>query len=289
MSPRLTSSSRRLSFLNKLSLTGPVWLASDIHLGPDNPKTSSAFFDFLANARQQAQALILLGDIFNAWIGDDWIDDPPCWLSEALASLKQTGQTMPLFLMPGNRDFLMGKRLVGILQATLLDSPTILELTSSPESTVTGQDRYLLAHGDEFCTLDHQYQRFRAIVRNKSIQSLFLALPLSVRSRIANRARQASLQTVRPIHDPRYDVQDDAIISLLQKHGLHDCIHGHTHKPGKFQLGKPMQTQSGNIAQGWQRWVLPDWECDHPSQPGQQRRGGWIILEHGRPPQPMSI
>src|SRR5690606_10130653 len=142
---------------NKLAIPGVLWVASDIHLGTAVPQTARAFYAFLEQARHQADALILCGDIFDAWIGDDpALCTPPGWLAQALAQLRATAQAMPLYLVRGNRDFLMGQALADALGARLLDAPAVLD---------TDAGAILLAHGDEFCTDDLAYQRFRRIVR----------------------------------------------------------------------------------------------------------------------------
>jgi UDP-2,3-diacylglucosamine hydrolase len=278
--------------LNKLSLGEPVWLASDIHLGPDNPLTAEKFYTFLARAREQAGALILLGDIFNVWIGDDWTQHPPVWLEKAIRELQHTGQTIPLYLLGGNRDFLISQKLAKVVQAQLLESATVLEVTARSTASPQTVQRYLIAHGDEFCTADHAYQRFRRLVRNKTVQRIFLSLPLSVRNAIAMRARKASLETERAPYDASYDVQDSSLSAILLCEQLDTCIHGHTHRPGHFPVqARPQNpSQTFDTANTLSRWVLPDWEFDgHESQnttlPGAspakhvQARGGWIEID----------
>ena len=282
--------------MNRVSLGGPVWLASDIHLGSHNPRTSDAFYEFLARARQQSSALILLGDIFDVWIGDDWIIQPPAWLDTALEHLRLTAKTIPLWLMGGNRDFLIGTKLANHLGAHLIESACILEVKppEDPRPNATGIQRFLLAHGDEFCTADRAYQRFRTVVRNPAIQTLFLALPLSVRRRIASKARTSSMQTVRSPYDASYDVQDQALAETLRRVELATCIHGHTHRPGLYPIaqlaGSP---EPSKTPQPMHRWVLPDWECDYPEQnqpetcgktkQGTAMRGGWMQIDQDGP------
>lgn len=286
-----------------MSLGGPVWLASDIHLGSHNPRTSDAFYKFLAHARRQSSALILLGDIFDAWIGDDWIRQPPDWLQTALDHLQLTANTIPLWLMGGNRDFLIGAELAQSLGAHLIESPCVLEVviseahpsetTNATEKAQTTQ-RFLLAHGDEFCTADRAYQRFRSVVRNHAVQRLFLTLPLTWRTRIASRARASSMQTVRSPYDASYDAQDEAIAKRLVQTGLSTCIHGHTHRPGTYPvLMRSSLANRSTSSDTMTRWVLPDWECDHlqtdrhetcPDASQQSAvRGGWIQIDQQGP------
>ena len=255
------SSLRKPLSLNKILVEGPAWLASDIHLGPENPKTADMFFDFLDKAGAHAGALFLLGDIFDVWIGDDWADAPPEWLAQSLAHLKETSERVPLFIGHGNRDFLMGHRLAKKVGARLLDDQCILQL---PHQSV------LLAHGDEFCTTDRAYQRFRKVVRHPLTQKLYLSLGLKQRMAIAQRARQKSMQSQAKTHDIWHDVTLESIDEALAKADTHTLIHGHTHRPGHYVdaiNGKPVD-----------RWVLPDWEADH-LQAGQTTRGGWLVID----------
>ncbi len=245
--------------MNKLALRGAVWVASDIHLGEAVPETARAFCDFLDRARRQADALILCGDIFDAWIGDDHaLRDPPDWLAAALDALRATAADLPLWLARGNRDFLMGRALADALGARLLDTPAVLD---------TDAGTILLAHGDEFCTDDLAYQRFRRIVRTPWIQHLFLALPLSLRRAIAARARARSRQARRSKSMAIMDVNAAAVARALRDAGCTTLIHGHTHRPAIH----PMDLD-GRAAR---RYVLPDWEFDRDPPP----RGGWIEID----------
>lgn len=266
------SSSRRLSSLNELSFGEPVWLASDIHLGAHNPRTSAAFYEFLALASEKANALILLGDIFDVWIGDDWANHPAPWLQTALLNLQQTAKAIPLWLMGGNRDFLIGDSLTRQLGAHHLGSQCILQILPTDRPCGAATERYLLVHGDEFCTADRSYQRFRAIVRNPMVQAAFLRLPLRLRRSIARRARQTSMQNQKSPDFSWLDVQDTALSARLDKLGIAACIHGHTHRPGHYQV------QSVSAPDKLSRWVLPDWECDHLEM-GESPRGGWIQVD----------
>ncbi len=240
-------------------MRGTVWVASDIHLGEAVPETARAFYGFLDRARRQADALILCGDLFDAWIGDDHaLREPPAWLAAALRELGATARAIPLWLARGNRDFLMGRALADALGARLLGAPAVLDTDAGP---------VLLAHGDEFCTDDLAYQRFRRIVRTPWIQHVFLALPLGVRRAIAARARARSRQARRSKSMAIMDVNPAAVAQALRAAGCDTLIHGHTHRPAVHALDL-----DGRAAR---RYVLPDWEFDHDAPP----RGGWIEID----------
>ena len=255
------SSSKKPSSLNKLSFDKPIWLASDIHLGPDNPATAEHFFQFLDQASAHAGALLLLGDIFDVWIGDDCTKAAAPWLRTALDRLSKTAKHCPLWMGRGNRDFLMGERLTQHLGAHLLDEQVVLN--------VQGQT-LLVAHGDEFCTSDLKYQRFRRLVRNRLVQKLYLALSLSARQRIAQRARLQSMRSHANKSMQVMDVNPDAIVQAFSKTDVPALIHGHTHRPGHHHeliAGKPHD-----------RWVLTDWAFDHLPE-GSPVRGGGLMVD----------
>ncbi|MDN5842847.1 MAG: UDP-2,3-diacylglucosamine diphosphatase [Alcaligenaceae bacterium] len=244
--------------MNKLSLSGTVWVASDIHLGEETPKTARAFYRFLESACDQADALILCGDIFDAWIGDDHAQtDPPDWLAEALTQFRQTASRIPLWIGRGNRDFLMGPDLAELLGARLLPDRVVL-------STAAGD--MLLSHGDEYCTDDLAYQRFRRIVRTAWVQKAFLGLGLPTRRRIAAWARRRSKagRAGKSMHI--MDANPKAVIDALRKAGCDTAIHGHTHRPATQTL----QTPGGPVT----RIVLPDWDYEH-----EPARAGWLSLD----------
>src|SRR5690625_2875014 len=146
------------SLLNKQRIEGRLWLAADIHLGPHAPKTAAAFYDFLAQARTRADALILCGDIFEAWIGDDIIQTPPKWLKMAIQALQDCSQKTQLYLMQGNRDFLLRERFAQHVNAIWLPYEVIVK---------THQTYFLLTHGDQYCTNDTHYLRYRRIVHQR--------------------------------------------------------------------------------------------------------------------------
>ena len=245
-------------YLSKLQLHGNIWLAADIHLGPNSPKTAQAFYDFLLKARQEADALILCGDIFHAWVGSDLAMEPPGWLALAIQHFRQACQDIPIFFMRGNRDFLLDSRFARYVGAQLLDDQIILK---------TDLQSLVLTHGDELCTDDLKYQQFRQRVRNNTVQSWFLKLPLKWRLAIAGGLRQRSRKQQQTTSSYIGDVNEQSCIDLLNQHSQFLLIHGHTHRPAIHRL---TQASGPNLT----RIVLPDWEFEH-SQP---TRGGWLVL-----------
>lgn len=244
--------------LNRLQLPGTLWVASDIHLDAAMPRTATAFHEFLEQACGHAQALILCGDIFDVWIGDDHaLRQPPEWLAQSLVALRKTARAIPLYLVRGNRDFLMGQVLANMLCAHMLHAPVRLDTDAGP---------VLLAHGDEYCTDDISYQRFRRLVHNRMFRCGFLSLPLGVRRSLAGWARQRSQMAHRRKPFAIMDVNPQAVGQAMAEAGCQLMVHGHTHRPASHEL-----LVSGRPA--W-RHVLPDWDHDN----GQAPRGGWISI-----------
>ncbi|CAM5191561.1 UDP-2,3-diacylglucosamine diphosphatase [Oligella ureolytica] len=250
--------------LNKLSLTANVYLASDIHLGPSIPHTNQAFYEFLKLAAKQADSLILVGDIFHYWIGDDIaIQHPASWLVEAIQQLQAFAKQKPLYFVHGNRDFLMSHDFARYVGATLLDDESILE--------IDGQQVYL-SHGDELCTDDKGFMLFRYWTRKAWLQTLFFKLPIQWRIKIANRARDKSKAKQASISydNAMGEVADSAVNAIFRRYPeLNGMIHGHTHNPAKHPIDI-------NGKAYW-RLVLPDWELDH----GQPRSGFAILNKNG--------
>ncbi|MGY6273297.1 UDP-2,3-diacylglucosamine diphosphatase [Achromobacter denitrificans] len=248
--------------MNKISLPGSVWLASDLHLGPATPATSEAFLAFLQAAREEASALLLPGDIFDAWIGDDVIRAAPPWLAAVLAALRDTAARMPVWLGRGNRDFLIGEELAQALGAQLLPEPALLETDFGP---------ILLTHGDEFCTDDAAYQQFRQMVRDPRWQAEFLAKTIPERLAMAQQARGESQAANQAKSMEIMDVNAGAIEGAFRDTGVRVLIHGHTHRPARHVLDVG--------GRKCERWVLPDWDCDHAAPP----RGGWLVITRDGP------
>lgn len=200
-------------------------LISDLHLDPGRPGQTRAFFHFLANTATEAGALYILGDFFNVWIGDD--DDAPLCteVSHALKQLADSGTAV--YLMHGNRDFLMGEAWATACGATLIHEPH--ELRSGP-------GRFLLMHGDALCTRDTDYMAFRAMVRDPQWQQAFLARPLAERRAFAAQARAKSKTMSSNKPDDIMDVTPEEVERVLDHSGIATLVHGHTHRPAVHEL-----------------------------------------------------
>ena len=199
---------------------------SDLHLDPANPTIAEIFFYFLEHIAPNADALYILGDFFESYIGDD--DNHPFIKSIKHALSKAAEKGLSIFLMHGNRDFLIGEKFA-------LESG--LTLIPDPYSITLYNQRILLMHGDTLCTQDKSYQRFRKIVRWKLGQKiLFLSLPLRFREKLKNDLRKESETHNRYKSNSIMDVASDAVLNIMQKYQATFLIHGHTHKPAIHEL-----------------------------------------------------
>jgi UDP-2,3-diacylglucosamine hydrolase len=204
-----------------------TYFISDLHLSANEPQISELFLKFLEEEAKKADALYILGDFFARWIGDDNTDPHDQRITQALANFSETHHQIPIYIMHGNRDFLLGERFIQNSQCILLPDPTVIELYG---------DTVVLTHGDQLCTLDTSYQRFRRFVRHPWTKKFFLRLPLLIRSKIAQLlSRKASGHPIpqkKPQNfDRRWDVSTDAVYALLRRYKATGLIHGHTHKP----------------------------------------------------------
>lgn len=219
----------------------PVLLASDLHLAPERPAMVARFRRFLAEHARAAAALYLLGDLFEYWIGDDDAADP--FHASLLADLGDlAARGIAVSFLPGNRDFLLGSTVAARAGMRVLAEPVLVTLGGAPT---------LLMHGDALCTDDRSYQRYRAIVRNRAVQRVFLALPRAARRTLAHGLRRTSDAHTQLKRPAVMDVNAAAVEATLRSHGYPRLIHGHTHRPARHEL----------IVDGrrCERWVLPDW------------------------------
>lgn len=198
---------------------------ADLHLCTEEPAITAGFLRFLAGEARQADALYILGDLFEAWIGDDDPNPLHGQIAIALHSLVDSG--VPCYFIHGNRDFLLGKGFARQSGMTLLPQEKVLELY--------GQ-RVLIMHGDTLCTDDVGYQAFRAKVHQPWLQKLFLALPLYLRKRIAAKMRAGSKSSNSVKDMAIMDVNAQTVLHTLERHRVQHLIHGHTHRPAVHQL-----------------------------------------------------
>jgi UDP-2,3-diacylglucosamine hydrolase len=224
----------------------PHWRAidfvSDLHLAPELPRTAAAFLRYLAGSR--ADAVCLLGDVFEAWVGDDCRHQP--FEHDLVAGLAAASALRPLYFMAGNRDFLVGADLCADAGMTALPDPTCLQ--------AWGQ-RWLLCHGDAQCLSDTRYQAFRTQVRSDAWQRAFLARPLQDRVEAARAMRRES-RMQRATVETLGDLDAAACRVLLRQAGASVLLHGHTHRPAEHDLGA-----------GLCRVVLSDWDLDDDVAP----------------------
>lgn len=219
-----------------------ILFISDLHLDGARPDITHQFLEFLAGEGATAERLYILGDLFEAWVGDD---DPDPDKRRVLQALKKVSAKLPCFVMHGNRDFLIGKRFCAETGAQLIDDGTVVD--------VFGR-RVLLLHGDTLCTDDHAYQRLRRIVRNPLVQFGLRSLTLKQRQRIAARMRAGSKAHIEAMDKSSpyiMDVNSDAVAAAFRAYRVDCMIHGHTHRPAIHSL-----TVDGQPAT---RIVLGDW------------------------------
>jgi UDP-2,3-diacylglucosamine hydrolase len=210
---------------------------SDLHLGTERPASRQAFMRFLATHTHPGDELYILGDLFDAWLGDDDESSFAQSVVDALAARTRAG--VRICLMPGNRDLLLGARFAERVGATLLPDPCC--------RSIEGQ-RVLLAHGDALCSADHGYQRYRRFIRSPLTRRLLMTLPVAVRRRIAARLRRSSRTHTAAKPTPLLDVVPATVDDALLAHHARLLIHGHTHRPAR------------HVHTHGTRLVLGDWD-----------------------------
>lgn len=223
----------------------PTLFISDLHLSDERPDLTRAFLHFLDTRAAHADALYILGDLFEFWLGDDDDADVSITVVKALKKLTDTG--VKLYFTMGNRDFLVGKKFAKQTGCTLLDEETVINLHGKS---------VLLMHGDTLCTDDVKYLEFRRKVRNPLVQFIFRLLPLSLRKKIFYKVKSDSNTSKQKKNTMIMDVAQKAVTEVMQKHNVIQLIHGHTHRPAIH----PEENNHGK------RIVLGDWD-----------RNGWVL------------
>ncbi len=212
---------------------------SDIHLQSSEPANFQAWSRYLSEVK--ADALFILGDLFEVWVGDDLLDHPQADFERACLSLiHQTSLRLPVYWLVGNRDFLLNERAVQVSGMQALTDPCVVQ---------TGQERWLLSHGDALCLGDTDYQAFRQTVRSAAWQTAFSSQPLAQRLQTARDLRAQS-EARKAIQHTWVDVDNTEAVKWLDQHDCRVLIHGHTHQAACHRLTHDMT-----------RWVLSDWEA----------------------------
>jgi len=194
---------------------------SDLHLEADRPEIGEQFLDFLDEEAADAEALYILGDFFEYWVGDDDPDEYYASIKRSLRAFTDSG--VPTYFMHGNRDFMIGETFAEQTGVTILPDPYPLDLFGK---------RVLLSHGDALCTDDTEYQKVRTMTRNPDWQAMILAKPLEERIAIAKQARARSQDRNKTLSESIVDVNADAVRQTISEYGVEILLHGHTHRPG---------------------------------------------------------
>lgn len=213
---------------------------SDLHLNGEQPDTIGLFLDFLAGRAAQAESLYILGDLFEAWLGDDLLLPGYEPVLDAMKRLSENGT--PIIVMHGNRDFLLGERFEQLTGATLIDDPTVIDLYGTPT---------LLMHGDLLCTDDLPYQAMRRQLRDPQWIAAFLAKTPQERIDFARGLRERSRKETGEKAEAIMDVNAETVVHYMRQYGVTRLIHGHTHRPAVHRFDLDSQTAS--------RYVLNDW------------------------------
>ena len=218
---------------------------SDLHIDCSRPDILAGLFQFLDENKKNCNALYILGDLFEVWIGDDAVSDVKLEVSNKLSEFSQCGPSV--YILHGNRDFLIGSDYAKRCGATILEDHHIVS---------AGDENLLLLHGDTLCTDDAEYQQFRALVRNRSWQKDFLGKTVEERRNFAQKARNKSKSDMSLKSDSIMDVNQEEVLKLFKKYDVSKIMHGHTHRPAIHKLKVTSKNTSPQTAQ---RIVLGDW------------------------------
>lgn len=224
-----------------------ILLISDLHLEEKRPDITRAFLHFLATRAPQAEALYILGDFFEVWIGDDGMTPFQHEIAQALRTLSDSDTR--IYLMHGNRDFLIGKRFCREAGCILLSDPHKVQMGGEP---------VLLMHGDSLCTLDVGYMKLRRWLRNPLSLLILRNLPLSTRQKLARKLRNESRTQTQMKASEIVDVTPEEVAKVMTKYGVRTLIHGHTHRPAVHELNVNGQQARRIVLGDWdhQGWAL---------------------------------
>lgn len=260
--PLPSTSSQQVSNAFADAQLGAVCLISDLHLCTNMPKTLAQFQYFCQTIAPKFDTLIIMGDLFEYWLGDDASDANSAALCVINELSKLHSQNKKIGFIPGNRDFLLSDVFLQRAHMTLLPDPCVLSIH---------QSRVLLSHGDLLCTDDAPYQRLRFWVHKKWVQTILLSTPLKWRNALAQYLRQSS-QKMWDKNDPEQrirlqDVSQSTVNLWFNTYAVKTMIHGHTHCPKTHQINDTI------------RMVLPDWDCDDEKN----YRWGYVSWNHQSP------
>jgi UDP-2,3-diacylglucosamine hydrolase len=224
-----------------------ILLISDLHLEEERPDITRAFLHFLQTRARRAEALYILGDFFEVWIGDDGMSPFQQGIAAALRELSDSGTR--IFLMHGNRDFLIGRAFCRAAGCTLLKDPSLVRFNGEP---------VLLMHGDSLCTQDVGYMKLRRVLRNPLSLFILRHLPLATRHRLARKLRSESRAQTSMKAREIVDVTPEEVPRIMADHGVRTLIHGHTHRPAAHQLLVNEQPARRIVLGDWdkQGWAL---------------------------------
>lgn len=217
-----------------------ILFISDLHLNEDHPQAIEIFHQFLKTHAKQAQSLYILGDFFETWIGDDNLTSLNQRIIKALRETTDNG--LPIYIMHGNRDFLIGKQFLRATGCYKLPDEHVVNIYGTPT---------LLMHGDTLCTLDIKYLKARKKYHNWFVQKLFLLKSLKKRQNIAANLRQTSKKHISTLSENIMDVTQSEVESRMQKHGVLHLIHGHTHRQDVHQFELNSQAATRTVLGAW--------------------------------------
>jgi UDP-2,3-diacylglucosamine hydrolase len=227
---------------------------SDLHLEAARPDIGEQFIKFLSGEARDAEALYVLGDLFESWIGDDDPNSHYATMKLAIRSLVDHG--VPVFFMHGNRDFMIGEKFAEETGVSILPDPLVVDLYGEP---------VLLSHGDAWCTDDVQYMQIRAMTRNAEWQAMMLQKSLAERQAIAAAARAESVQHGESIDLSISDVNADAVEQAFVEHDINTILHGHTHRPNVHKLNADDRPATRIVLGDWyEQGSVVRWDADGP-------------------------
>ena len=235
---------------------------ADLHIDADSPDIAEQFLGLLESEALEADALYILGDLFESWIGDDDPNEHYATIKQAMRKLVDHG--VPVYFMHGNRDFMIGEDFAAETGVSILPDPYVLDIHGA---------RVLLSHGDAYCTDDVEYQEVRKMTRNPQWQAMMLAKPVQERLDFAARAREASMAHGGAIDEDITDVNSSAIEQALREADVSIMLHGHTHRPHVHSLTVDGRDRTRIVLGDWhERGSVVRWDEDGPVLSPIQRR-----------------